>query len=282
MMRQPSVITTCQPPPSADLAADLLVSLAASSERRLVRAYGHLRNQSHCHLQAIQEISSFSLTFSTFMRALRADPTNESGIYMAMVRPPPSFREKMEPIVNSALQHIGMHQAWSEQDREFTIWVSRPGHTEQLHYDSHDNIVIQLAGRKKWLLFPPETKFPVNPIQSKWCNFSTVEYASAVAQKGGMKITVDANSVLFVPAGWWHTVTGIDGDGTEDDLVISANVFQPHMSVPFFRRLCWWYARMEVADAMDDVKEKWRVFKGGDVPVIHNTVQLPDGTFDRS
>ena len=42
--------------------------------------------------------------------------------------------------------------------KDSTLWVGSEGASTPCHYDTYgSNIVVQLSGRKKWMLFPPET-----------------------------------------------------------------------------------------------------------------------------
>ncbi|XP_072274013.1 HSPB1-associated protein 1 [Pyxicephalus adspersus] len=112
--------------------------------------------------------------------------------------------------------------------RESTLWVGSRGANTPCHIDSYGcNLVLQVEGRKRWHLFPPEdsnhlypTRIPyeessiysrvnvVNPDQSRYPSFSKAH---------PHVVTLHPGQVLFVPRHWWHYVESVD------DITVSVN-----------------------------------------------------------
>ncbi|CAF4409776.1 unnamed protein product, partial [Adineta steineri] len=95
-------------------------------------------------------------------------------------------------------------------------WIGSQGSHTPCHYDTYGiNFVAQILGRKRWLLFPPDsaisqlqTRIPyeessvyldIEPmILDKFHNIDVYD------------ITLEPGDVLFVPKHWWHFVSSID------------------------------------------------------------------------
>ncbi|XP_040214223.1 HSPB1-associated protein 1 [Rana temporaria] len=112
--------------------------------------------------------------------------------------------------------------------RESTLWVGSRGANTPCHIDSYGcNLVLQVEGRKRWHLFPPEdsdhlypTRIPyeessifsrvnvVNPNLSRYPSFCNAH---------PHVVTLHPGQVLFVPRHWWHYVESID------DVTVSVN-----------------------------------------------------------
>ncbi|XP_037814253.1 HSPB1-associated protein 1 [Lucilia sericata] len=103
-----------------------------------------------------------------------------------------------------------------------TLWLSSKGANTPCHYDSYGcNIVVQIFGRKSWLLFPPNTKLTTTRIpyeeSSIYCkeNFycppllNVKEYVEKYKNLAH-HIILEPNDVLIVPKHWWHYVEALD------------------------------------------------------------------------
>lgn len=75
------------------------------------------------------------------------------------------------------------------------------------HWDTHDVLVIQLIGRKKWELFEPTVLQPLRYQSSK-------TRKEECPKTPYMSETLNAGDMLYVPRGWWHNVTPFSGEPT--------------------------------------------------------------------
>ncbi|CAJ1335654.1 unnamed protein product [Effrenium voratum] len=88
------------------------------------------------------------------------------------------------------------------------------------HYDQYDNIYLQVAGEKRFLLFDPgaaEGLYPF-PVAHPYDEYSMVDLEhidsrsfpkTAMLQKRGAVACLRENEALFVPTHWWHHVQGV-------------------------------------------------------------------------
>ncbi len=69
-----------------------------------------------------------------------------------------------------------------------------------VHWDTHDVMVIQLIGSKRWKVFKPTLPLPVYEQSSK---HRQSECPSIPVFDG----ILEAGDLLYLPRGWWHVVT---------------------------------------------------------------------------
>lgn len=99
------------------------------------------------------------------------------------------------------------------------LWIGTQGNVTRAHYDTEDNILVQLRGRKRVVLFPsrqhdrlyPSSPFSVRPnfaqvnLQqpdlSKFPRFKTATPWEGVLEPGDM---------LYLPIYWWHEVYSLE------------------------------------------------------------------------
>jgi ribosomal protein L16 Arg81 hydroxylase len=66
-----------------------------------------------------------------------------------------------------------------------------------LHYDKHDTLILQVAGRKHWQVYRPTRLYPLEHGKD----------AEQAEKPGGEPIwddTLQAGGLLYIPRGWWH------------------------------------------------------------------------------
>lgn len=99
------------------------------------------------------------------------------------------------------------------------FWMSAAGQTTQLHCDFQHNLVAQVAGKKRFLLYAPhaaERIFPTNRGWSAWfsqIDFEHPEPAHAAAARDlrpDVDVTLSPGEMLFLPFGWWHRVLTVE------------------------------------------------------------------------
>ncbi|XP_035264763.1 HSPB1-associated protein 1 homolog [Anguilla anguilla] len=117
--------------------------------------------------------------------------------------------------------------AWSDfgypgrNGRESTLWIGTAGANTPCHLDSYGcNLVLQVQGRKRWHLFPPEDTgclYPTRVPYEESSVFSRVSVTRPDLQRfpafSGARahtVTLEPGQVLFVPRHWWHYVESLD------------------------------------------------------------------------
>jgi lysine-specific demethylase 8 len=101
-----------------------------------------------------------------------------------------------------------------ESVHETRLWMSSGNSSSSLHFDTHENLMLQVFGTKSVYMFPPSQSHktymdyhdryglsPVHPERvdlDKWPMFAQLE--------GGMVAHLHGGDALMIPEGWWHQV----------------------------------------------------------------------------
>jgi len=109
--------------------------------------------------------------------------------------------------------------------------IASPGMQLWTHYDVMDNILVQIRGKKRVVLFPPSDALKLylkgdkslvididNPDLSEFPRFAEVTRYEALLEPG---------DVLFIPALWFHNVISID-------FGVAINIFWRHLSAEMY------------------------------------------------
>ncbi|XP_007437245.1 HSPB1-associated protein 1 isoform X1 [Python bivittatus] len=105
--------------------------------------------------------------------------------------------------------------------RESTLWIGSTGANTPCHLDSYGcNLVLQVQGRKRWHLYPPEDSRLLYPTRIPYEESSVFSKVNVLNPNLGKYplfkkarahvITLDPGQVLLVPRHWWHYVESID------------------------------------------------------------------------
>ncbi|XP_071451210.1 HSPB1-associated protein 1 homolog [Hetaerina americana] len=116
---------------------------------------------------------------------------------------------------------LGFH---GRNGQESTLWVGSHGAHTPCHADTYGfNLVAQLYGRKRWLLFPPDSKQLLHRASRIPYEESSIYVQGCVGggEGGARGIVLSPGEVLVVPRRWWHRV---DTDG---GISISVNTWVP-------------------------------------------------------
>jgi mannose-6-phosphate isomerase-like protein (cupin superfamily) len=168
------------------------------------------------------------LPFNIFLQYLAGDNCSErSVIYLAQEQlllnfpalgeyvPPPEYVKK----------------AGKGDIYDVNIWMGFSGRTHTpLHKDPNPNLFVQLAGRKKIRLFPPEVGREMMNVYHRGGDISfrtgdemmIGEHKDKINQvvwgnglthfeARGFEAEVRSGDGIFIPKGWWHAVNGIGG-----------------------------------------------------------------------
>lgn len=121
------------------------------------------------------------------------------------------------PSMRSSVSNLNISN--SSNHRLTTLWVGPSGATTRLHYDSFDNFYIQIYGRKRFVIFPPEQhrSFYLNAYwhsgaQQAQVDIDNIDLDTFPLFKAanGMDAILNPGDVLFLPALWFHHVIALD------------------------------------------------------------------------
>lgn len=93
------------------------------------------------------------------------------------------------------------------------LWVGSAGVSSGLHYDMMHNVVGQIVGRRRAVLFAPEegSNLYAYPLRSLSWHHSPVRVEDPdldrypnFTKARRMEVEIEAGELLFIPKGWWH------------------------------------------------------------------------------
>jgi len=121
---------------------------------------------------------------------------------------------------------------WGAEDNYFSAVVRVSSGDLQLwtHYDAMDNMLIQLHGEKRVLLFPPSVAGDLylegssSTVRDIDAHDHTAFPRFARARRAALEVILQPGDVLFIPALWAHHVTALHGPS------IALNVFYRHLN----------------------------------------------------
>ncbi|XP_055525733.1 HSPB1-associated protein 1 [Wyeomyia smithii] len=102
---------------------------------------------------------------------------------------------------------------------DVSFWIGSKGAHTACHYDTYGcNIVVQVFGRKSWLLFPPEAKLHRSRVpyeeSSVYCEenfYSPASYSTVIAlENDAYYVVLEPGMVLVIPPKWWHYVETLE------------------------------------------------------------------------
>lgn len=94
------------------------------------------------------------------------------------------------------------------------------------HWDTHDVVVLQLQGKKRWQVFAPSLPLPLS--------HQTSERMQLPCPPGPeFEITLEKGDLLYIPRGWWHEVSPLE----EGSIHLSVGLYAPAV-VDYFGWIC--------------------------------------------
>lgn len=118
--------------------------------------------------------------------------------------------------------------------RVLQLFVSHRDHLSYLHFDEQPNLFLQISGRKRWLIFPPEVPlrpFGPNSIRARRSSvdvFEKIDGDDDNLRGAGIEVLLEPGDCLFVPPYWWHHVHTV----TEECVSIAIWFFNERLPLP--------------------------------------------------
>jgi [protein]-arginine 3-hydroxylase / protease len=117
------------------------------------------------------------------------------------------------------LQDIVVPRYIGEAPARAHLWFSPEGNVSPLHFDLAHNLLTQVMGRKRLLLFSPEQTPLLYPHarQSKIPHMSQVDIQHPdlvlfpkFSRARSVEVVLEEGQMLFLPILWWHQVSSLD------------------------------------------------------------------------
>lgn len=117
------------------------------------------------------------------------------------------------------LDDVAIPDLFPRQDlKEANLWIGAGGNTSPLHCDFMNNLLAQVRGRKRILLFAPGEHgnlYPFPPWHSLPSHLSRVDADRPdlgryprFTRAQRYECVLETGEILFIPVYWWHQVTG--------------------------------------------------------------------------
>jgi len=161
---------------------------------------------------------TISLSFAQFL-----DYQGEYNLYLAQF---PLFeRRSKKDSLKSLNELFAGHKMFQDfclglngEIHRINLWFSKKETFSKLHYDSYDNFLFMLKGKKVFYLYPPNEK----GVVSESIITNSFHQSKRVQKniESRIKITLTENQIVFVPQGWYHEVASV---GSEN--IIALNVW---------------------------------------------------------
>lgn len=175
-------------------------------------------------------------TFQQFVDKLRED---NSYVYLRSTNSSPRAKKaaKIEEDFPSIAQDFKPAKFVPYRDNDdlyhsSVLRIASPRVQIWTHFDLYDNILCQVRGTKRVILFSPEDSkyLYVEGDKSKVNNFNNWEQCLAqfplVSLAKPYRCILRPGDTLFIPALWWHNIkTVCDKDRTNDVCSIGFNIF---------------------------------------------------------
>jgi len=81
----------------------------------------------------------------------------------------------------------------------YASWRSESAFDE--HFDDHDTLIVQIAGRKRWKIYGPTVNYPLLEMRRNMTEPETLPLWDECLHAG---------DILYLPRGWWHCVIPVD------------------------------------------------------------------------
>ena len=110
-----------------------------------------------------------------------------------------SFIDEMLPRIGAVADDVAAALMARATVNLYAGW--RADHGFDLHWDHHDVIILQIAGRKHWRVHPPTRHHPLR---------GEAVDPPAADDEPAFDTVLEDGEMLYLPRGWWHIATPVD------------------------------------------------------------------------
>jgi dTDP-4-dehydrorhamnose 3,5-epimerase-like enzyme len=99
------------------------------------------------------------------------------------------------------------------------LWIGSAGTSSGLHYDMMHNVVAQIVGRRRVVLFAPEETRRLYPYPLRTLSWHhspirveapDLERFPDFASARRVEVEIGRGELLFIPKGWWHHFASVE------------------------------------------------------------------------
>lgn len=178
----------------------------------LERKFGHRVVPVEYHSSS-QEMEEKFCSIATVLNHMKTSDTNNptSSVYLAQ-HPLLDYIPALEEDIKQPKYIAAVGKSKADV---INLWMGSASTGSKLHFDTADNILVQVAGHKKLVLISPQHSdmlYPASPID----NFSPVNVEKPdlmqyplFSEVKGMLVHLEPGDAVFIPAKHWHWVKAI-------------------------------------------------------------------------
>lgn len=175
----------------------------------------------------------FEMSFSEFLERMNSnkhEPLLASGErYYLYQSPADNYTDLLKDLglppqipsieKESTEKENSQDESSQEQDCIRALWISSAGNKTPPHWDSYDNVMVQIRGRKRFLLWEPKyyEQLYIRPLGQQHDRQSPIDIASPdlekypqYAQAQALECILEPGEMLYIPLGWMHFVESLD------------------------------------------------------------------------
>ena len=148
-------------------------------------------------------------TFCDFIQNY-TKPEHSDGLYCISPLTDPGVRLGKHVEIPEVLRCAEIH----ESIHDTRLWMSSGGTSSSLHFDTHENLMLQVEGSKTVVFWPPSqshltymdyhNRFGLSPVNPDYVDLD--RFPMFAALRGGMVAHLHKGDGLLIPDGWWHQV----------------------------------------------------------------------------
>jgi hypothetical protein len=137
-------------------------------------------------------------------------PEHADGLYCISPLTDPGVKLGKHVDMPSVLRCGEIH----ESVHETRLWMSSGNTSSSLHFDTHENLMLQVEGSKTIVFWPPgeshltymdyHNRFGLSPVNPDHVDLD--RFPLFAAMRGGMVAHLHKGDGLLIPDGWWHQV----------------------------------------------------------------------------
>ena len=161
----------------------------------------------------------FEMTFSEFLERINSEMhpplLGDGERYYLYQSPADNYTDLLKDL------EIPPHVPNAKQEESCmrALWISSAGNKTPPHWDSYDNVMVQVRGNKRFLLWEPKyyEQLYIRPLGQQHDRQSPIDIASPdlktypqYSQAQALECILEPGEMLFIPLGWMHFVETLD------------------------------------------------------------------------
>lgn len=100
---------------------------------------------------------------------------------------------------------------WRDRFANLYLWMGPSGTRTLLHCDFADNLIAQVVGRKRFVLYRPSAAARIPRREKTYASCTAdLDFDSPLPDEPDFEVILEAGEMLYLPPGWWHYVESLE------------------------------------------------------------------------